>query len=412
MIRSLFGRRHLQPNAAPTGISVVAESTLPDGWMAGGWGGYRFHFTNTTAAPAQLRYWSAHWEARGRLVGEPWRAALHQDVPAHGTTIKDEIGFLPPEVVAQAHPDAPVMTGQFVVQHGATQIELPFRLSIPAATLPEPLALVRGEHVGLDLMASRWARFGQQERALALMDRAYTLMHDLTGQQPDHGTLLVLQESPAHPYYAYAGNPIVLNTRYVAQTLHDIEANRIPFGWVHELSHTFDVLGQWYVWNAAAGEWQANFKLSYVLDHLPDPAWTIDWRAFHNPSFPHGAGNTVVGARQFVDALFTFNGDHYLTDGQRTWDTLTSDELHSCFQRLQRVYGWELFQRWYRAYAQLAQRGFAPPATPEGKIQLCAALLSQIVEADLVPVFARWRLPVTAATVRVMTRMYALTTLR
>jgi hypothetical protein len=43
---------------------------------------------------------------------------------------------------------------------------------------------------------------------------------------------------------------------------------------------------------------------------------------------------------------------------------------------------------------------------------LCAALLSQIVEADLVPVFARWRLPVTAATVRAMTRMYALTTLR
>jgi hypothetical protein len=220
--------------------------------------------------------------------------------------------------------------------------------------------------------------------------------------------LLVLRESPPHPYFAYAGNPVVLNTRYVAETLQAIEANRMPFGWIHEIGHTFDVLGPWRNWNAAAAEWQANFKLAYVFEHLPDQSWTIDWRAFHNPSFPHPHGNTVIHAQQFVDALWAFNGDSYLADEQRSWETLSSDELHSCFQRVQRIYGWEPWKRWYRAYAYLADRGFTPPATAEGKIQLCAAILEQVIKADLVPTWTRWRLPVSAATTQHMTHAYAL----
>jgi hypothetical protein len=153
--------------------------------------------------------------------------------------------------------------------------------------LPEPLQLVRGTHVGLELMASRCTDFTEQARACDWLDQAYMLMRDLTGQQPDAGALLVLQESPPHPYFAYAGNPIVLNTHYVAETLHAIETNRIPFGWIHEIGHVFDVLGPWHNWNAAAAEWQANFKLAYVFEHLQDQSWTIDWRAFRNPSFGH-----------------------------------------------------------------------------------------------------------------------------
>lgn len=410
-MRQLFDRLRPQFSQGQATISCVAESTLPDGWMAGGWGGYRFRFTNHSAQPARLVHWAAHWEAHGQPVGQPWSAALDQEVPAHGTATKDEVGFLPPEVVAQAQPHAPMMVGRFVVQQDGDQIELPFRLTIPVAVLPQPLVLQRGTHVGLELMASRWPKFTAQARARDCLDHAYTLMRDLTGQQPDGGALLVLQEAPANPYFAYAGNPIVLNTHYVGETLRQIENSHMPFGWLHEIGHTFDALGPWYNWNAQAAEWQANFKLAYVLDHLADWAWTLDWRAFRNPSYPHPAGSTLVHAQQFVDALWTFNGDGYLADASRAWETLSSDELHACFQRIQRIYGWEAWQRWYRMYEYLEARGYAPPATPEGKIQLCAAILQHVVGADLQPVWARWRLPVSAATTQQMQRTYRLASL-
>lgn len=406
-MRQFLNRLRPQHTATST-VTCVAENMLPDGWMPGGWGSYRFRFTNSNAAPARLLHWAAHWEAHGEPVGQPWSAALDQPVPPHGAATKDEVGFLPPEVVAQAHPHVPVMVGQFVVQQGDAQSKLPFRLAIPAAVLPEPLRLVRGAHVGLDLMASHFAHWTAQARARDWLDHAYALMHDLSGQQPDDGALLVLRESPPHPYFAYAGNPVVLNTRYVAETLHGIDANQMPFGWIHEIGHTFDVLGTWYIWNAQAAEWQANFKLAYVFEHLRDQSWTIDWRAFHNPSYGHPHGNTVIHAEQFVDALWTFNGDGYLADAQRSWETLSSDEWQSCFQRVQRIYGWEPWKHWYRAYASLAERGFAPPATPEGKIQLCAAVLEHVIAADLSPTWTRWRLPVSAATTQHMTHTYAL----
>ncbi len=406
-MRQLFDRLRPQ-HATPSPLTCVAECMLPDGWMPGGWGSYRFRFTNGSATTARLLHWAAHWEAHGQPIGQPWSAALDQPIPAHATATKDEVGFLPQDVVAHAHPHAPVMVGQFLVEQGEAQFELPFRLTIPAAVLPEPLRLVRGTHVGLELMASRWTQFTEPARARDWLDHAYALMHDLTGQQPDAGALLVLQESPPHPYFAYAGNPVVLNTHYVTETLHAIEANQMPFGWIHEIGHTFDVLGPWYNWNAAAAEWQANFKLAYVFEHLADQSWTIDWRAFHNASFGHPLGNTAMHGQQFVDALWTFNGDSYLADRQRSWETMSSDELHSCFQRVQRIYGWEPWKRWYRAYGYLAQRGFAPPATSEGKIQLCAAILEQVIEADLLPTWTRWRLPVTGATLKHMTHAYAL----
>lgn len=393
---------------ADTFVTIFAESTIAEGWMPGGWGGYRFRFTNPTATPARLARWHAHWEARGQATGQPWSATLDQPIPAHGSAIKDEIGFLPAEIVQQARPDHPVMVGQFRVQHGGREYDLPFRLVIPGATLPEPLKLVQGRYVGLALMESRFATFSGHQRSLDWLDRAYAAMHDLTGRRPDNGKLLVLQEAPANPYYAYAGNPIVLNTRHVGGTLHEINERQMPFGWLHEIGHTFDVLGAWYNWNTAAAEFQANWKLAYAFEQLDDGAWTIDWRKFHNPSYGHSAGNTFMRGRQFVDALFTFNGDRYLDDHGRGWESLTSDEWHSMFQRLQRVYGWEPFRRWYRVYGRLHENGYAPPPTAIEKINLCAAILERVIGADLHPIWQRWRLPITQQTSATIARTYDL----
>lgn len=398
---------HRSQNQMRSEITLDAESTLPDGWMPGGWGSYRFRFRNGGSQPARVARWAAHWEARGEPVGQPWSADLALDLPAGSTITKDEIGFLPIDVVEAARPDHPVMVGSFRITQAGDEIELPFRIAIPGATLSEALVLLRGERVGVRLQRSRVDGWTGGDRALRWLDQAYAAMSDLTGVEPYGGALLTLDEAPPNPYYAYAGNPIVLNTRHVGGTLAEIAAGQMPFGWIHEIGHCFDVRGAWYNWSAIASEWQANWKLAYAFEQI-EGDWTIDWRKFRNPSFEHGRGDRWMRGSQFVDALFTTNGDAYLADPTRTWQSLTSDELHSLFQRIQRVYGWEPFRRWYRVYDRLAAAGSSPPGAVEDKIALAVAILERATEADLLPTFKRWRFPITRSTIDAQTTSYRL----
>ena len=96
----------------------------------------------------------------------------------------------------------------------------------------------------------------------------------------------------------------------------------------------------------------------------------------------------------------------YLGDPKRSWDTLSSDEMHSMFRRIRRVHGWDVFKRCHRTYRRLADAGFEPPATPEEKVSLIAAILSREAGVDLVPVFQPWRFPVTLASVKAMSVRY------
>ena len=120
--------------------------------------------------------------------------------------------------------------------------------------------------------------------------------------------------------------------------------------------------------------------------------------------FPVG----IKAAGQILSALFLVFGDAYLADSSRTWDSLSSDEMHAFFQRLQRVYGWEVFKRWYRTYRRLIDAGLKPPTKSEEKINLIAAILSHEAHVDLVPVFQRWRFPVTPAGVAAMKEKYGI----
>ncbi len=387
-------------------LKLSAQTAQPDGWMAGGWGGYRFRFQNQSPFPVRLIRFEAHWEARGRPVGQPWSAQLDQIVAPGAELERNEIGFLPREIVDAALPGHPTMVGSFVAQRDGIEEALAFQLAIPAAQLPEPLELRHGRYVGLSLMRSRWASWANGGLALSWLDQAYQAMHELTGVSPHGGELLRLEESPPNPYFAYAGLPIVLNTRYVPSSMQEVDNGHMTFGWLHELGHVFDELGRWYNWNGAASEFQANFKLAYAFEHVSDPPWRIDWRGWRNPSYPHPTEGSVVDGRTFVDCLFTFNGDAYLADGARDWSSLGSDETQAFFQRIQRIYGWEAFRRWYRVYGRLQERGKQPPAAPEDKIALAAAILCRTSNADLLPVFRRWRFPVSEASVADMARRY------
>jgi len=398
-------KRRKQP-AGPPALTLSAQTAQPDGWMAGGWGGYRFRLDNQSGVPVRLVRFEAQWEANGRRIGQPWSATLDQLVAPGGTVERNEIGFLPREIVDAAYPEAPRMVGSFVAQHDGVEESVHFRLAVPEAKLPEPLELRHGAYVGLSLMRSRWAGWANAELALSWLDQAYQAMRELTGVSPYGGALLRLEESPPNPYFAYAGLPIVLNTRYVPSSMQEVDNGYMTFGWLHELGHVFDELGRWYNWNAAASEFQANFKLAYAFEHITEPAWRIDWRGWRNPSYPHPSEGSVVDGRTFVDCLFTFNGDAYLTDGTRPWSSLGSDETQAFFQRIQRIYGWEPFRRWYRVYGRLQERGQPPPAAAEDKIALAAAILCRTAKANLVPVFRRWRFPVTEASVADAARRY------
>jgi hypothetical protein len=169
------------------------------------------------------------------------------------------------------------------------------------------------------------------------------------------------------------------------------------------------VLGDWYIWSGPAAEWQANFKLAYAFETIADQSFRIKWN--YAPGYPCPEKKVVMRGTELVEKFFLLFGDQYLADPKRTWDTLSSDEMHTFFQRIQRIYGWEPFRQWYRTYRTLEAKGMKKPETPEDKINLVAAILCKQTKADLVPVFVRWRFPVTQERVKAISEKYQLSQL-
>jgi hypothetical protein len=202
---------------------------------------------------------------------------------------------------------------------------------------------------------------------------------------------------------------MILNTDYVSETLKDFDDGFISFGWIHEMGHNFDVLGDWYMWNGPACEFQANFKLGYAFETIADQSFRIKWA--YAPGYPCPTKKEVMRGTDLIEKFFLSFGDQYLADPTRTWDTMSSDEIHTFFQRIQRIYGWEPFRQWYRTYRKLADRGMKAPEKAEDKINLVAAILSKNTKADLIPLFQRWRFPVTPEAVKAISDKYQLSQL-
>ncbi len=390
-------------------VTVKAESGLKAGWMAGGWGSYRFTFENASETPAKIVQWQAEWTAKGKRVGDAWSDKMDLSVEKGKAATKDDVAYLPEEEAKASAPGPNLMRGKFTVVQGAKRYDVPFELSIPTAVLPEKLELRKGKTLGLELMESRWKTWKSADKALRWLDESYQAMIELTGYTPFDGKLMVIQEAPEHPYWAYAGNPVVMNTKFVPKQLEDIDNGLMPFGWVHEVGHNFDVYGDWYIWNGPCAEFQANFKLAYAFETIPDQTFRVAWGGFGTKSYLAPTKDATRTGKEFVDAFFLLHGDPYLADPKRTWDSMSSDEIHSFFQRLQIAYGWEPFKAWYRTYQRLAKAGMKPPESADDKINLVAAILSTETRVDLVPVFQRWRMPVRAEKVAELRSRYGLT---
>ncbi len=292
-----------------SGVTLPAERTVePKGWMRDGWGNYRFVLRND-GPDATIVRWTAHWEAAGKAVGTSWGGDVDQPLPAGRSVTRDEIGNFPAAVVDAARPRDPEMVGAFTLRVGISEQSLPFHFAVPEAVLPEPLKTISGKTVALSLMASRFKEFKTADRALGWIDGFYASMIDLTGEHPFGGALMVYRESPEHPYWAYAGREMVLNTKFVGESVRGFDEGLVPFGWVHKVGHNFDeAIGPWHIWSGPCAEFQATFKLAYAVTRDPDTAFRIAWRT-GSPVYGQSAEARPLTGRELVDGFYGTFGD-------------------------------------------------------------------------------------------------------
>lgn len=257
-------------------------------------------------------------------------------------------------------------------------------------------------------MQSRFNQFKNADKAVRWMNQSYRAMEELTGGLPYDGNRVIFKESVEHSYWAYAGQEIILNTNFVESTLKDFDNGLLSFGWVHEMGHDFDDgIGEWYIWSGPAAEFQANFKLCYVIETIEDQSFKMS-QTVKVPNFPLVEKSKKVSGIQMSHKSFLFFGDKYLSESKRSWESLSSDEMHSLFQRIQITYGWDAYKNWYRTYRELKEEGFSPPESKEDKINLIAAILSNVCSVDLIPLFKTWRLPVSKEKVELIEEKYKL----
>lgn len=389
-------------------VSVNVACTQPLGWMADGWGSCKFTFKNDGKALVEVVKWIAYWQINNEHYGESLGGDINLNLTPGQEATQYGIGNLPVDIVEKSKPGNPVLSGTVTIRfENSSEQEIPFSIDIPEAILREKTKVILSEHVGIELIESRFENLKDQKQMLRWMDQCYTAMQELTGQVIYDGKPLIIKESPAHPWWAYADNPIVLNTECVPDVMDDYNQGIISFGWVHEMGHVFDGdLREWFDWNISAVEWQANWKLAYAYETIPDRSFKTRWDKNKNNSYNPAVKGQLLEGKQFIDSYFLFFGDPYLADTTRRWESMSSDDIHSFCQRLVRLYGWEPFKQWYRTYARFDKLGLKKPETPEGKIQLMAAILTHEIGIDLVPIFQRWRMPVTQEDIDTMNKTY------
>jgi len=385
-------------------ITQTAENITKNGWMRGGYGTILYTYENKGGQPEEMVLWKGDWYANGKKLRSWTWDETKITVPAGETATGRLTAWMPPDVADAAGDTDPVTKGYSVFVTGGATTEVPFEVAIPVARITDPMKAVKGKLTGLNLREKSFKDIKNTERTLEFLDNAYVQMQDLTGFTPFDGKVVMLEESPDNASWAYAGNPIVLNEKFVREAISQMDQGIVCCGWVHEMGHDFD-FGGWYIWNGPAAEFQANFKLGYAVENLMtegSPFTTLSWLKEVDGKRPKITG------RNFVDGYFFGSGDKYLASTERGWEAITSDEIQALFLRIVRKHGWEPIKKWYRSYDILAKNGYPRPDTPDKIVKLMCALLSKHTGEDLQPLFELWKFPVTADDVKAMNEEYEL----
>ena len=386
-------------------LKIDATCGQKNGWMPNGWGSYTIALQNTSKKDTlYLSGWEMHWA--NQMTGK-FRDLNKSLAPGEKWQF-NEISHLSQKVVDEFGKKSPFKKGKFQANIKGKKKEFSFKLTIPAAYLPEESKLIKSGDVALSLMKSRFADFKSIDRAMMWLNQSYVAMEELVGGKPYNGKTIVFKESPENPYFAYAGQEIILNTKFVSKAVAEFDDGIFPFGWIHEMGHDFDDgIGQWYNLNGPFTEFQANFKLSYIIETMPEQSFRIP-QTINVTDFPIQKRGKKLEGKEFTEKSFLFFGDAYLSDASRAWESMASDEIHSLFQRIQVMYGWDVFKAFYRSYRNLTNAGFMPPKNTEDKINLMVALLNKHTKVDLTPLFLRWKFPVTKEKIEIIEKKYEL----
>jgi hypothetical protein len=108
------------------------------------------------------------------------------------------------------------------------------------------------------------------EQWLENLDNAYESMQELfLGKIPYENDCMTIRATPELDAWAYAGNPIRWNSKYISSTLKQLENGDWVFGILHEIGHNFGPsrFGATTAWNFNE-ELFANFRMYYALYHL------------------------------------------------------------------------------------------------------------------------------------------------
>ena len=384
-------------------LKVNATLGQSAGWMPNGWGSYTIVVSNTSKDKVTLTGWSIQWKGDEEKI-----KPLNNELFVNDEWKISEIGYLSKKTIKDFGKKNPLKTGVILAIVNGNQKKFSFKLEIPSAYLPEESKVVINGNVALSLMKSRFNNFNTIDRSMVWLNQSYKAMEELVGGTPYNGRTIVFKESVDNPYFAYAGQEIILNTKFVGKSVQEFEDGIFPFGWIHEMGHDFDDgIGQWYNFNGPYTEFQANFKLCYIIETMEEQSFRIP-QTIVIADYPIHEKRRRLKGKEFAEKSFLFFGDKYLSDASRTWEDMSSDEMHSLFQRIQYMYGWEVYKGFYRTYRILNKKGFSPPKDSIDKINLIALLLSKESKVDLIPLFKTWKFPVSEERISLLKSKYQL----
>lgn len=351
-----------------------------EGFMNDGWGSIVFDLKSVSSESVIIKTVECKWIANGDTY-HSFVEKMNIKVPANSNIKKSIIVWMPKQSELLLKENNPLLSGIIKLDNGKSKS---FSVEIPISKLPSPTVLKKGEKVGLELQRTTWDKIENPEKIVKYLDNIYRQMVELTGNIPYNGELLVLKESPRNPFFAYAGNPIILNTSFVMNSAKSFDNDVVDFGWVHEMGHDFDDnIGSWYN-EGTFTEFQANIKLSFVIEKLCTDNSLLKIRSLVDKK-------TLLDGRSFNDEYFIPYGERYLSSN-RTYDTMSSDEYHALFLKVIRDKGWKVMKEFYKIYGKLAHSGIELPPRHE-KVFLALAVLDYVSGIDLAPLYNQWRIP-------------------
>jgi hypothetical protein len=297
-----------------------------------------------------------------------------------------------------------------ITTHGSTPestVSGSCTIDIAVSDIPGPFRQESGRNVSLELAEKQFDGIQNIDGVLAFLDKAYDCMVDLTGHRPMNGITMALREVPPFFAFARAGFPILLNTDYVRQSIEAFDKGSVCYGWLHEMGHDFEY-GYWYMYNSPSCEFHANIKLVYALEQLIQNShgeyYLLPWKKEIDSDVRYESGY------YFADQYFLEKESNYFTDTSRDWLSLDSDELMIFYLQLVRKHGWEPLKQMYRTYRALTDATLDRPMENNGSdmFTLQMAVLSHILDEDIVATCAEWRMPITEAKIAAMSERFDL----